>query len=170
LLLARLQIDKRIQGKLSASDLVQETCLQVHRDFPQFRGATEREFIAWLRKVMSNQIAKNIRHYFGAQRRNPRLERRLRDDLDRSSSALEALPATPDASPGQKAMQREQCVLLADALGQLPSHYREVMILHYLQGLTMSQVATEMGRSVDSVRKLWARALIKLRTLMGDQQ
>ena len=55
-------------------------------------------------------------------------------------------------------------------LNQLPSHYREVIILHHLQGLTMLQVASEMGRSVDSVRKRWARALVKLRNVMRDER
>src|SRR5947209_15008286 len=52
MLMARLQLGRRIQGKFDAADLVQETFLEAHRDFAQFRGATERELIAWLRRIL----------------------------------------------------------------------------------------------------------------------
>jgi RNA polymerase sigma-70 factor (ECF subfamily) len=59
-------------------------------------------------------------------------------------------------------------VVLADALHQLPEDYREVVILRQLQGLSFPEVARAMSRSVDSVKKLWARALAQLRDLLGD--
>ena len=58
-------------------------------------------------------------------------------------------------------------MLLADALGQLPDDYREVLILRHLEGLSFPEVARRMGRTVDSVKKLWARALARLRQLLG---
>src|SRR5689334_17428277 len=48
-LLARLQIGRRLQGKVEAADLVQETFLAAHRDFARFRGTTEGELVRWLR-------------------------------------------------------------------------------------------------------------------------
>jgi RNA polymerase sigma-70 factor (ECF subfamily) len=53
--------------------------------------------------------------------------------------------------------------LLADALERLPESYREVLILHHLEELPFPEVARRMGKSVDSVEKLWARALARLR-------
>src|SRR4051794_15781528 len=50
-LLARLQIGRRLQGKVDAADLVQETFLRAHRDFAQFRGNTEAELLGWLRGI-----------------------------------------------------------------------------------------------------------------------
>src|SRR5437762_14300130 len=55
--LARMQIGKRLQGKVDPSDLVQEVFLSVHRQFPQFRGTTEAEFVTWLRRIMAGQFA-----------------------------------------------------------------------------------------------------------------
>src|SRR5918999_6459314 len=49
-LLARLQIDRRLRGKADPADLVQETFLEAHRGFPRFRGETEAELAAWLRR------------------------------------------------------------------------------------------------------------------------
>jgi RNA polymerase sigma-70 factor (ECF subfamily) len=59
-------------------------------------------------------------------------------------------------------------VLLADALGQLPPDYRQVIVLHFLEGLPSAEVARRMGRSVNSVEKLWIRALGRLRRALGD--
>jgi DNA-directed RNA polymerase specialized sigma24 family protein len=43
--LVRLNLGRRLQGKVDASDLVQETFLRAHQHFAQFRGATEKEFL-----------------------------------------------------------------------------------------------------------------------------
>jgi RNA polymerase sigma factor (sigma-70 family) len=69
----------------------------------------------------------------------------------------------------QGAVRREQSVLLAEALDNLPPDYREVIILRNLQGLSFPEVAQRMSRSVDSVTKLWARALVQLRRHLGGQ-
>jgi RNA polymerase sigma-70 factor (ECF subfamily) len=54
-------------------------------------------------------------------------------------------------------------------LGRLPGDYREVIILRYLEGLPLADVAARMGRSVESVRKLWTRGLVQLRRTLGDR-
>jgi RNA polymerase sigma-70 factor (ECF subfamily) len=71
------------------------------------------------------------------------------------------------SSPSQQAARREQAVLLADALEQLPEDYREVLVLRHLEALTFPEVAARMGRSLDSVEKLWMRGLVRLRQVMG---
>src|SRR5262245_32402499 len=89
LVLARVQIGRRLQGKVDASDIVQEACLGAHRDFRQFRGSTASEFLAWLRGILASLLANLVRHYHGTQRRDVRLERRLAAELDKSSLALD---------------------------------------------------------------------------------
>jgi RNA polymerase sigma-70 factor (ECF subfamily) len=166
-LLARLQIGRRLQGKVEAADLVQETFLDAHRDFSSFQGSTEAEFVSWLRRILATNLAGLVRRYLGTQRRNLRLERELVVELDQSSQGLDQCLVAPYSSPSQQAVRREQAVLLADALAQLPEHYREVIILHHVEGLSLSQVAQRMGRTPDSVEKLWARAVIRLRRVLG---
>ena len=72
----------------------------------------------------------------------------------------------PQSSPSQQAIRREQSVLLAEALGRLPADWRELLILRHLEGLTFPEVAKRLGRTVDSVKKLWPRALAGLRRLL----
>ena len=167
-LLARLNIDARLQGKVDASDLVQETFLKAHRNFGQFRGNTEEELVSWLRQILTNNLANLVRHYLGRQRRDVRLERQLAAEMDRSSRLMDGGLIAPGSSPSRQASRREQAVLLADVLKQLPADYREVLILRHLEGLTFAQVAQRLGRTDDSVQKLWVRALARLRRLLGE--
>jgi RNA polymerase sigma-70 factor (ECF subfamily) len=168
-LLARLEIGRRLQGKVDDSDLVQETFLQAHRHLAQFRGTTEAELMSWLRQILANVVGKVVRHYYGTQCRDVRLERALAAELEQSSQALGAGLAARQSSPSQQAARREQAVLLADALQRLPEAYREVTILAHLEGLGFPEVARRMGRSVDSVKNLWARAVGRLkRSLEGS--
>ena len=73
------------------------------------------------------------------------------------------------SSPSREAVRREQAVLVADALEQLPTHYREVIILRHLEGLKFSEVAQRMERSVNSVKKVWVRAFSDLRCALGGK-
>jgi RNA polymerase sigma-70 factor, ECF subfamily len=167
--LARLEIGRRLQGKVDPSDAVQEAFLGAHRDFDQFRGTTEKEFTAWLRQVLASVLANLVRHYQGTQRRDVRLERQLAIDLEESSKALDRGLIAAGSSPSQQAVQREQSVLLADALARLPEDQRELLILRHLEGLTFPQVAERLGRSLDSVKKQWPGALAALKRALGGE-
>jgi RNA polymerase sigma-70 factor (ECF subfamily) len=169
LVLARVQIGRRLRGKVDAADVVQETFLAAHRDFGQFRGSTVPEFAAWLRQILACKLADLVRRYLGARGRDVRLERRLADELEQSSQALGRGLIANDSSPSQRAARREQAALLAEALQRLPGVYAEVLILRHLEGLTFPEVAARMGRSLDSVEKLWVRGLARLRRLLGGQ-
>jgi RNA polymerase sigma-70 factor (ECF subfamily) len=166
-LLARVQIGKRLQGKVDASDVVQDTFLDAHRNFPQFRGRSEAEFVTWLRRILAANLADLVRRYLGAQARDVRLECEIQAGLDNSSVLLDRGFVASLASPSQQAARREQGVMLAEALGRLPDVYRETLVLRHMEGLTFAEVASRMGRSLDSVEKLWMRALVQLRQVMG---
>jgi RNA polymerase sigma-70 factor (ECF subfamily) len=166
-LLARLEIGRQLQSKLDDSDVVQETFLKAHRDFVDFRGTTEGEFVQWLRQILACILANLIRHYVGTQRRNVTLERRLARELDRSSEGLDAGLIASHSSPSQRAVRREQGVLLADAIMRLPETYRDVIIARHIEDASFSEIARRMGRSEGSVKKLWARGVAQLRRLLG---
>jgi RNA polymerase sigma-70 factor (ECF subfamily) len=165
-LLARIEIGGKLQAKVDASDLVQETMLEAHKGFSQFRGATEAEFTAWLRQIMAGVLCGQLRRYFGTQKRDIHLERTLRETLDNSSMLFEKGLVDIQSSPSQQAARREQAVLLADALENLPQDYREVLVLRHMEGLTFPDIANRMERTQDSVEKLWVRGLARLRKEM----
>jgi RNA polymerase sigma-70 factor (ECF subfamily) len=167
-LLARLQIGRRLRGKADPADLVQETFLAAHQNWGRFRGTTESELLAWLRRILAAKTADLMRSYLGSRRRDVRLERELAAELDRSSQVLDGGLLARQDSPSQQAARREQGVLLTDALGLLPEDYREVLILRHLEGLSFPEVAQRMGRTLDAVKKVWTRALDRLRHSLKD--
>jgi RNA polymerase sigma-70 factor (ECF subfamily) len=164
MLLARIQADRKLRSKVGDSDLVQETLIQAARDFGQFRGTSEAALTGWLRAIMGNKKALLARRYYGTAARDPRLEQQLNHEMDESTHQLDRAFFSNRSSPSRIAAGRERAVLLADALAGLPAHYRDVVVLHHVQGYTMPEVAEAMGRSVDSVKKLWARAMVQLRS------
>jgi RNA polymerase sigma-70 factor, ECF subfamily len=167
--LTRVQIGRRLQGKVDASDVVQSAFLKAHRHFGQFRGQSEKELAAWLRQILLSHLINVVRHYHGTGRRDPRLERDLAVELDQSSRDLDRALFARQGTPSQNVCKREQAVLLSDALGRLPEDYREVIILRHLEDLPFKEVAVRMGKSLDSVDKLWVRALARLRKLMREE-
>jgi RNA polymerase sigma-70 factor, ECF subfamily len=167
-LLARVQVGRRLQGKIDPADLVQETFLEAHRHFARFRGQSEPEAAAWLRQIMAGVLANQLRRYLGTQGRDVRMERELAGELDRSSQAFDRGLADPGPTPSKLAVGRERAVLLADALGRLPDDYREAIILRNLEELPFAEVAQRMSRSEDAVQKLWVRALARLRAALEE--
>ncbi len=119
-----------------------------------------------MRQTLSSKLCDLVR-YYTAQRRDVRLERRLDAELDQTSHAMRGLTA-PGGSPSDEFWQREKCVRVADALAVLPDHYRQVIILRHMQGLTFPAIGQRMERSEHSVKKLWVRALASLREAIKE--
>ena len=166
-LLARTQIDGGLRVRLAPSDLVQETLLEAHRDFGNFLGTTEKELLAWMRQILVRNLADQVRRHRAGPRDWQRQES-LEAMLDRSSQEVEEALARSISSPSAIAARREQAVLLADALAQLPPHYRDVIVLRNLERRRFDDIAGRMGRSAGAVRMLWARALEKLSHLLEE--
>lgn len=166
-LLARIEIGRKLQGKVDASDVVQEAFLDAHRYFPAFRGGNEAQLTAWLREILAGTLANQVRRYFGTQARDPRLEIGLQADLEHSTAGLGAIPVDPHTSPSMQAARGEQSLLVAEAIAALPDDYQAVIVLRHLEGLTFPQVAERTGRTVDSVEKVWMRAMVQLKKAFG---
>lgn len=168
--LARAQLGKHLRGKCDASDVVQMTLLEAHRDFASFQGAHEPELLAWLRRILSHNLYNEARR-FTAQQRDTAREVSLdqvRAGVEHSSIALARGIAADTPSPSQLATRREDALRLANALAQLPEDYQTVLLLRIFEELSAEEVAQKMGRSAGAVRMLQMRALVALREAMGE--
>src|SRR5262245_9409755 len=174
LLLARLRLGMRYQGtryqgKLDASDLVQQTLLDAHRERAQFRGQTAAALAAWLRRMLACNLADALRA-LRRGKRDVRRERSLQMALDDSSARLETWLLDEQSSPSQAAQRQEQLLRLSDRLAELPEAQREALVRHYWQGQSLQAIATEMGRTAAAVAGLLQRGLKTLRAALAPPE
>jgi RNA polymerase sigma-70 factor (ECF subfamily) len=168
-LLARLQLDARLQGKLDPSDLVQQTLLKAHQARAQFRGRTAAEQAGWLRQILARTLANAVRDLARAKR-DVTLERSLETSLENSSARLEAWLVAGDASPSQQAERNEQLLRLAQRMAALPDAQREVLLLRHCQGWSLADISRHLGRTRAAVASLLRRGLQQLRgQLQGEE-
>jgi RNA polymerase sigma-70 factor (ECF subfamily) len=167
-LLARVQLSPRLQAKVDASDVVQQTLLEAHKCRGQFRGQSEAERLAWLRAILANVLAAAARR-FSAGARDLGRERSLEAEVDLSSSRLECLLAADGTSPSERTVRGEDLLRLAHAMACLSPDQREVVEMHHLKGLSLADVAALTGRSRPAVAGLLFRGLNKLRELLPDR-
>lgn len=171
-LLVTAQLDDRLRGRVSPSDIVQESFFEAHRDFGQFRGQSPGEFVVWLRRIVVNNILRMVEQHLLTEKRDVRREVAIEEigrRLEQSTVRLETLLAAEDNSPSGCAVQREDEIRLADTLAALPDDYREVIVLRHIEGLPFEEVGRRMERSAGAVRMLWLRALKVLREQMGTE-
>jgi RNA polymerase sigma-70 factor (ECF subfamily) len=153
-LLARLQIDPRLRARLDPSDVAQQTLLIAHEKREQFRGQTDAELAAWLRAILANTLAQQVRRF---RKHRPEQARSLERELEQSSARLEAWLVQDESTPSRNAAKFEQLVELAAALAHLPEDQRTAIELHHLHGLTVPEVARRMDKTVASVTGLLYR-------------
>jgi len=165
-LLARLQLAPGLRGKLDPSDIVQQTLLQAHQNQEQFRGTTDGERVAWLRRILANNLGEAVRRY-GRKQRDIKLERSLEAALEESSARLEGWLADT-SSPGQQVLRQESLLRLARALAELPEDQRMAVELHHLRGLSLKDTGAEMGRTKEAIAGLLFRAIKKLKERLRD--
>jgi RNA polymerase sigma-70 factor (ECF subfamily) len=164
-LLARLHLDVRLQGKVDPSDIVQQTLLKAHENRDRFRGQTEGELCAWLRRILANTMTEALR-LFGRGKRDVALERSLEVAVEHSSVRLEAWLGADQSSPSERVIRQEQLQQLATALSQLADDQRTALELQHLRGYSVEAISEHMGRSKSAVGGLLRRGMHRLRELL----
>jgi RNA polymerase sigma-70 factor (ECF subfamily) len=168
-LLARLQLDPRLQGKLDPSDLVQQTLLQALQALDRFQQRSDAELAAWLRQILARNLA-NAARDLGRAKRDVGRELSLEAALEQSSARLEAWLAAEQSSPSQQAERKEQVLRLAEALASLPEGQREALTRRYLQSWSLDDIGRQLGRSPAAVAGLIKRGLKQLRLLLHESE
>jgi RNA polymerase sigma-70 factor (ECF subfamily) len=138
--LANQQLDCRLNARLDASDLVQQTCLSVHKRIEEFNGQDLPQFLAWLRQVHEHNIQNAIRDQLHAARRQ----------VDREEPLGERDPEYFQSTPSQLAARDEEALRLQAAIEQLPADERQALRLRYFDGRTLDDVSRDMGITKDA--------------------
>lgn len=163
LLVAQKELDPHLQAKGGASDLVQEALIEALRDFNRFQGDSEPELLAWLRRLLLNNLTDFQRRYRETIKRQVGREQRLEPETP-SNPAAEVAADTP--SPSGRAMEHEQAEALERAIARLPDDYRAVIRLRYHEDRSFKEIAERLQRTPNAVRKLWLRAVERLQQEM----
>lgn len=156
LLTANRMLDPHLRGKLGASDLVQETLHEAHRDFDHFQGISEDELLAWLRHILLNNLADVGRRYRSAKRQI------TREVSFQASLAEQPRTVARESSPPAFAIYRERHAALMRALDQLSGPARDVIQWRNYERCSFEEIGRRLGRSAEAARKVWVRALEQL--------
>ncbi len=174
-MVVRTGLGPKLREKVELSDVVQETLVEVVRQFPQFTGQNEAALVGWLRRLVGQKLADLGRYHGRAKRLGGTAPLPLDapweagggkgdggGDGGGAARLLDVL-ALSQTSPSEAASRRELVVLLADALGDLPDDEGEVLWLYHADGLSFEAIGEQMGLGRKAVRGLWARGLKSLR-------
>ena len=168
-LLARMQLGPQVRVRIDPSDLVQQTLLDAHQKWDQFRGSNDAELAAWLRRILDCNVTDALRA-LGRLKRDVRREQALDARMDETCVRLDEWLAALQTSPSGKAIRNEETLRLASALAELPQAQRDAVELHHLHGCSLSEVAAHLDRSTAAVAGLLRRGLERLRELLTEPE
>jgi RNA polymerase sigma-70 factor (ECF subfamily) len=165
LALAKRELCAALRSRLDPADVVQDTLLKAWRNFPQFRGETESDLLAWLRQILRRNLTNERREHILSAMRSIQREVHLAETgmISRRDD-----PGSEVGSPDRQAQALEWHEMLEMVLRRLPKNYRQVLHLHTQEEMTFAQVGRQLCCSSEAARKLWKRAAKKLARLLRD--
>jgi len=164
-LLAGLQLDPRLRGKIDLSGIVQQTLLEAHQAHEEVIDLPSDERVAWLRRILAHNLVDEVRK-LTSDKRDARRERSLQAAIEHSSERLEEWIASAESAPSARLDRQERAVRLAEALGRLPEAQREAIVLQHWHEWSLAEIAAHMGRTRTAVAGLLKRGLSQLRVEM----
>ncbi|MFM7132444.1 MAG: sigma-70 family RNA polymerase sigma factor [bacterium] len=181
-MLARTGLGPKLRERVELSDVVQETLIEVIRQFPAFTGNDEIALVGWLRRLIAQKLADLGRYHSRVKRGGGEAVWPLDANLatfghiaglaaepgSRAANLAEILTLS-QTSPSEAASRREATVLLADSLTKLPPDQAEVLWLYHVEGLSFESIGQRFGVSRKVVRGMWAKGLASLRKAMGPE-
>jgi RNA polymerase sigma-70 factor (ECF subfamily) len=163
-----LRLDRRLQGRVDPSDVIQESYIDAARRLPEYVKNPPLPFYLWLRLLVGQRIVEQHRRHLGAQSR----------DASRDVSLFEG--AFPEASaanltvhligslstPSQSAIRSEQQLRLQEALDALDPTDREILALRHFEQFSNREAAEALGLDKSAASKRYVRALVRLKNTL----
>lgn len=162
----RGRIDPQWASALDADDVLQVTYLEAFLQIETLATHNLRGFQAWLARMAENNLRDAIRGLVCEKRPQP--SRRVGMPGEESNARLLELSGAASRTTSRKCAHAEAARLLEIALTRLPPDYAVAIRLFDLDGCSAAQVAEQMGRSRGAVHMIRARALRRLRSLLGE--
>jgi RNA polymerase sigma-70 factor (ECF subfamily) len=165
----RLRLDRRLQGRVDPSDVLQEAYLDLAARLPDYARDRPMPAYLWLRLVTGQRLGQIHRQHLGAAMRDAGREVSLyRGALPQASSAsLAAQLLGRFTTASQAAVRAERQLQLQEALNSMDAMDREILALRHFEGLSNGESAEVLGLSKTAANNRYIRALGRLRDLLG---
>lgn len=166
--MVQLRMDRRLQGRLDPSDVLQETFLDFSRRLPEYVESQSMPFFVWLRLLTGQKLTDLHRRHLGAKMRTTTKEVSLHvrtvpmaSTISLAAGLLAGLP-----SPSQAVSFEETKQLVQKALNEMDEIDRETLTLRHFEGLTNSETALVLGLKKSAASNRYIRALKRLKTVV----
>jgi RNA polymerase sigma-70 factor (ECF subfamily) len=167
--MVRMRLDRRVRGRVDASDVIQETHVEALERLPEYLRDRKLPFFLWLRFLAAQKVIQVHRHHLGAQRRDPRQEVRIHGGPfpEASSLAIAQQLVGRHTGPSEAAARAELKVRLEEALGAMEPLDREILSLRHFEQLSNAEAAQELGLEEAAASKRYVRALRRLKGVLA---
>ena len=170
--MVRLRMDRRLQTRIDASDVLQDTWLDCERRFEEYVAAPTMPFFHWLRFLTGQRLVDLHRRHLGTAARD------IRQEISLYQGALPAASSVSLAeqlmgrltSVSQAAERAEIQVRIQTALNSLEVIDREVLILRHFEMLTNEETAQALGLKKAAASNRYIRALRRIKEILDSAQ
>jgi RNA polymerase sigma-70 factor, ECF subfamily len=166
--MVRLRLDRRLQGRVDPSDVLQEAYLDVAQQLPHYLCKREMPFFLWLRLVAGQRLMRIHREHLGAAMRDAGREVSLyKGALPQASSVSLAAQLLGRYTPASQSVSRAEVqIQIQTALNGMEPIDREIIALRHFEELTNAEVAEVLGVEISTASKRYIRALKRLQVLL----
>ena len=169
--MVQLRMDQRVQGRIDASDVIQEAFVEAAQRFEDYEQSREVSPFVWLRFLTAQKLVQVQRRHLGVQGRA--VQRELRGSpasIPNATSAVLAAQLVGNlTSPSHAVSREEQRLQVQEALDDLEVIDREVLALRHFEQLTNAEAAEVLEIAPEAAYKRYIRALRRLKqTLNSD--
>ena len=167
--IVRFRLDYRLAGRISESDVIQETYISASKRADHYRGKADMPFFVWLRLLINQQLTDLHRQHLQAEMRDVRKEISLEQPAvsPHTSLAMAAHLVGRATSPSQAFSRVERIGRLELALNQMEPIDREVIALRHFEELTNNEVAEVLGIGVQAASKRYVRAIKRMKEIIS---
>ena len=166
----RLRLDRRLQGRIDASDVLQEAYIDLAQKLPGYASKPAMPFFLWLRLVVGERLLRVHRQHLGTAMRDAGREISLYQGAlpQASSASLAAQLLGRFTSASRAAVRVEQQLLLQEALNGMDPIDREVIALRHFEELSNDEVAAVSGLTKAAASKRYVRAMLRLKAVLSN--
>jgi RNA polymerase sigma-70 factor (ECF subfamily) len=164
-----MRLDRRLSARVDPSDVLQETLAEAHQKLPEYLRTQPIPFYPWLRQIAWDKIVELHRKHLVAQARAVTREEQYSPGLpDQSALDLGRRLIARGSSPSQHLLEQELKARVQTALGRLDAQDRDVLVLRFLEQLSMEETAAVLGLTPEGVKSRQRRALQRFGQLVDQ--